>query len=362
MQSSVSNRQIFFLLLLTLTAYTVISIPKVIAQGAGSGGWFSLALVSLLFAVFAAIIIRLNSAFPGMTLFEYSQPIAGKAVAYALAGYFILYFFAFSTYLNLQLAEVLRAEFYPKTPQWVMIISSVVVFGIAARRGVISVARFFEVIGTIFVITAAATHFVMLLQGDLGEIRPLFRPSKLPEYLLGAKDCLYAFLGVELLTIIPLSGKKIRRTEATAFFTVLAIGVFYILAVESCIMMLGMQSAQNYNYALIEAIKQVDNPVLERFDILFLTVGFAGLVAGMCGIYLALVEYAVRLFHKVSRLGIVVGIGVIMATLGIAVQVIDPAMDMFEALLPYAGLISAFLIPTTLLLIAKVRGLVQKPQ
>lgn len=361
MHSSVSNRQMFFLLLLTLTAYTVISIPNVISQTSGTGGWLSLMITAFLFAVFVVVIVRLNSAFPGMMLFEYSQRIVGRIMAYVLAVYFILYFLMISAYLNVQLSAVLRAGFYPKTPQWAMTIASAIVFGIVAHRGVASVARFFEVIGTIFVITAVATHFVMLLQGDLREVQPFFHTSKLPEYLLGVKDCLFAFLGVELLTIFPLSGKSIGRSVTTAFLTVLFIGIFYAFVVETCIMMLGMQSAQNYNFALIEAVKQIDNPVLERFDILFLTVGFAGLVTGVCGVYLALVEYAARLFHKANRLAIVVGTGVVMASLSIATQSIKPAMTVLESVIPIAGLVSAFLIPTILLLIAKVRGLVQKP-
>jgi len=215
---------------------------------------------------------------------------------------------------------------------------------------------------TIFVITATVTHFVMLLQGELREIQPLFQSSKLPEYLLGIKDCLLAFLGIELLTVFPLNGKNIRRSVATAFLTLLFVGLFYVFAVETCIMLLGMKSVQNYNFALIEAIKQIDNPVLERFDILFLTVGFAGLVAGICGVYLALVEYAVRLFQKASRLSIVAGAGVIMTALSIASQAVKPAITVFESALAIAGVASAFLIPAILLCIAKVRGLVQKPQ
>ena len=70
------------------------------------------------------------------------------------------------------LTAVLRAGFYPRTPRWAMLIVSVVVFGIVAYRGVVSVARFFEVIGTVFVITAVAVHFVMLLQGDPREVLP----------------------------------------------------------------------------------------------------------------------------------------------------------------------------------------------
>ncbi|MEA4969969.1 MAG: endospore germination permease [Candidatus Pelethousia sp.] len=360
MQSSVTNRQIFFLLLLILTAYTVISIPKVIAQGMGTGGWLSLMITSLLFAVFAAIIVRLNSAFPGMTLFEYSQRIVGKTISYILVICYIVYLFLFSIYLNLQLTAVLRAAFYPKTPQWAMIVISVIVFGTIVHRGVVSVARFFEVIGTIFVITAVITHIVMLLQGDMREVQPFFRSSKLPDYLLGIKDCLFAFLGIELLTVFPFNGQNTRQSVRTAFLTVLFVGLFYVLVVETCIMMLGMSSAQNYNFALIEAVKQIDNPILERFDILFLTVGFAGLVAGVCGVYLALVEYAARLIKKVSRPAIVVGVGAIITALSIASQAVKPAMKAFESALPIAGLICAFLIPTILFLIAKVRGLVQK--
>ena len=134
MHSSVSNRQMFFLLLLTLTAYTVISIPNVISQTSGTGGWLSLMITALLFAVFAVILVRLNSAFPGMTLFEYSQRIVGRIMVYVLALYFILYFLMVSAYLNIQLTTVLRAEFYPKTPQWAMIVASVIVFGIVAHR------------------------------------------------------------------------------------------------------------------------------------------------------------------------------------------------------------------------------------
>lgn len=166
MKGTITNRQMFFLLFLTLTAYTVISIPKVIAQTAGTGGWFSLMITALFFATFVAVIVRLNSAFPGMMLYDYSQRIAGKLIGSALAVYYLLYFFMVSTYLTAELTQVLRAEFFPKTPQWAMLVASVIVFGIVAHRGVTSVARFFEVIGTVFLITAV---IIVCMQHVLGE-------------------------------------------------------------------------------------------------------------------------------------------------------------------------------------------------
>lgn len=358
MKSSITDRQLFFVLFLTLTTYTVISIPKVIAQASGSGGWVTLLITALLFAAFAAVIVRLNSAFPGLMLYEYSRRIVGTFPACILALYFICYFFLISVYLSIQLTSVLKAEFYPKTPGWAMLVASVIVFGAIAYRGPVNVARFFEIIGVVFLVTAIVTHLVMFQQGRPEEIRPLFRASKLKEYLFGIKDVIVAFLGIELLTVFPLSGKNSRRSTVTAALTVLAVGLFYVLVVETCIMMLGMKSTENYNFALIEAIKQIDNPILERFDILYLTAGFAGLVAGISGVYLALVEYAAQLLVKTKRFFVVAGTGAVIIALSIAAQFMKSAMDILEAVLPPAGLVSAFLIPTALLLTAKVRRLV----
>ena len=151
MKASVTDRQVFFVLFLTLTAYTVISIPKVIAQKTGSGGWTTILFTSLVFAAFAWVIVRLNSAFPGKMLFDYSRRIVGKAAAYVLAAYFALYFLLVAVHLNMQLTAVLRAEFYPKTPQWVMLVATLLVIGSVAYRGVTNVGRFFEVIGSVFV-------------------------------------------------------------------------------------------------------------------------------------------------------------------------------------------------------------------
>jgi spore germination protein (amino acid permease) len=359
-KSSITNRQLFFLLFLTLTTYTIISIPEVVAQGPGSGGWLSILVASLFFAASAALIVRLNSAFPGMMLYDYTGQIVGKFFAVLFAVYFILYFLLVSTYLNHQLTSVLRAEFYPMTPERVMLVVSVLVFGCVAYRGVTNVARFFEILGIIVLITAIITNAIMAYQGDLHEIMPFFRASKWKEYLFGVKDMVLAFLGVEVLTVMPLNGQNVKRSVIASALSILFIGLFYITVVEACIMMLGRDATQNYSFALIEAIKMIENPIVERFDILYLTVGFAGLVAGISAVYLALVEYVVKLVPKLSRLAVVALVGAVMIGLGILVEPIRTIADVLEAVLRYAGLVSAFAIPLVLFLIMKVKGIDKK--
>ncbi len=360
MKSDVSNRQIFFLLYLTLTTYTLISIPKVLAEKAGTGAWVPILIMTAVFSLLVMLVVRLGNKFPGRMLFEYSQEIIGKFFGHILSIFFAIYFLLISVYLNFQLTHVLKAEFFPRTPDWATLVVGVAVFGCMAYKGVNSVARFIEIIGPVYLLTAFAVHFIMFLQGDINNILPLFRPSEAARYLAASKDTILSFLGIEILTIVPFAKHNEKKAAVTAFFTLLFIGFFYVLAVETSFMMLGIHNIQNYNHALIEAIKVVDIPVLERVEILYLTVGFFGLVAGVCVVYLALVEYAARLLSKVNRKIIVLVLGFLIITLSRIGQTVKDSNMFFEAVIPISGMIAAFLIPALLLVIARVRGLGQK--
>ncbi len=362
MKNATTNRQIFFFLILTLTAYTVINIPKILAQHSGRAAWPPILLTTVVFSLFAVIIVRLGIRFPGKMLFDYSQEIVGKFMAYVLSIYFVLYFLMISVYLNIQLVSVLHSEFFPKTPTWATLVTGITVFGCIAYKGVNSVARFFEIIGPVFLITAVSVHLIMLTQSNIGSILPLFQPSQILRYVTAAKDIILSFLGIELLMVIPLASENSKKTTRTVFFSMLFIGLFYMLAVETSIAILGYNDTQNYNYALIESIKLIDNPVLERFDILYLTVGFAGLIAGVSAVYLGLVEFVCKIFPKINRKIIVLLAGMLIVALSLIGQAAKDAETFFEGVIPVAGLVSAFLIPALLLLIAKVRHLGQKAQ
>ncbi len=360
MKSDVSNRQIFFLLYLTLTAYTLISISKVLAERAGTGAWVPILIMTAVFSMLIVLFVRLGNKFPGRMLFDYSQEIVGKFFGYVLSICFALYFLLTSVYLNMQLTHVLKAEFFHKTPDWATLVAGVTVFGCIVYKGVNSVVRFIEIIGPVYLLANISIHFIMLSQGDINNILPLFRSSDAILYLVAIKDTILPFLGIEILTIIPFTKHNGKKAAFTAFFTILFIGLFYVLAVETSIMMLGIENTQNYSFSLIEAIKVVNVPVIERVDIVYLTVGFFGLVAGICVVYLALVEYATKIFSKMARKLVVLLLGVVIIILSRIGQAAKDSVSFFEAVIPVTGLIATFVTPTLLLVIARVRGLGQK--
>ncbi|MFZ5974946.1 MAG: GerAB/ArcD/ProY family transporter [Bacillota bacterium] len=354
MTNSITNRQMFFILFLTLTTYTAIGIAKVMVENANTGCWIPILVMALIFAVAVTTIVRLNNMFQGKVLFDYSREIVGKFPAYVLGIYFILYFLLLGIYLNVQVVNMIRAEFYPETPQWATLLLGIPVFGFMAYKGVTNVARLFEIYGIIFITAAVTVHVIMFTQGMGYSIFPLFNKADMGQYAAALKDAVFPFLGIEILTIIPFTQKNGKKATKAAFFTLIAIGLFYVMVVESTVKIAGFHNITSYKYPLIEAVRLADIPFFERGDILYLTMGFFGLIAGITIVYLAIVEYACRVFAKAKRAVIVIITGAVLTAaclFALGIKDLDIFLDYFT----FMGLVSAILIPTVLFVIARVK-------
>ena len=95
--------------------------------------------------------------------------------------------------------------------------------------------------------------------------------------------------------------------------------------------------------------------IFERIDILFLTVGFLGSLAGTSFVYLNVVEYLCRMLPNVKRVLIVTAVGFCALLIGLLVQNIKDVDKLLVDILTYTGVFTAFIIPTVLLIIAKVK-------
>lgn len=358
MNNTITNRQMVFILFLTLTSITVITIPKTIAEKAGVGGWLTLLLTALLFGLLVMVITSLNKMYPGKMLYEYSQELMGKAMAVIFAVFYSLYFLMVDVYLCSSVASMLKANFLYKTPVWAFLLMGIPVFGYVAYKGVTNTARLFEFFGAIFVVAMIIVHAFMFYQGEMVNIRPLFVPSEIGRYLAAVKDAVLAFLGIEVLTVTPFSQKKSKKAPRVAFWTLIATGFAYVLVVETSIMMVGIHEITYYQYPLINAIRQIVLHYIEflrRVDIVYLTLGVMGVVAGISMVYLAIVEYLCRLFIRAARWLIVAIVGFAIYILSIASFAIFDFTTMVGQSITYAGLFAAGVIPLVLWVTAKVK-------
>lgn len=355
--NSVKNRQIIFILFITITSVTLITVPKVLALCAKNGFWITLLIGSFIFGLITFMVCKLNLMFKGKMLYDYGQILVGKGMSAVIAVFYILHFFLVSTFLCDAFADILHYDFLLKTPQWGELIVGIPLFGYIAYKGITNVARVASIIGTVLFIMLVVVFVSMMTQGKVGHILPLYVPSQAGGYFTALKDVVAPLLGGEVLLIIPFASEN-KNAPRYAFFSLLGIGVFYILATAGCIMLLGMHEIIYLNDPLIEAIRLVQYPELEfmqRVDILYLVFGFMGVFVGKSIVYLAIVEFLCRLLPKIKRVYPTIAVGIVVFFLSIITYDVKGIDVFFIDTISITGSIALFVIPGLLFIIAKVK-------
>lgn len=343
-----------FIMFLTLTSYTTIEIPKTVAQTAGRSGWIMILTMAMIYSVVAVIITKLNNMFQGKVLFDYSKEIIGKFFTYLVALFYFFVALMIAVYLKVKLVNLLTANFLSETPPIVLLLAGILLFGYVAYKGITNIARMYEIIGVLYLITTIVICTFMLFQGMGVNILPLFRKSDMVEFFPTVKNLVIPFTGMGFLLVIPFTAKN-KKAPKVAFLTVMVIGVFYVMIVECTMMTLGLINTASFNDAFIEAIKMVKFPVIERTDILYLTVGLTGLFAGTITIYTSAVEFACRIFPKLKRHVVVIGIAVILIPSCLIALKQKNFSELYTNNAPYVLIATSFLIPFMLLIIAKMK-------
>lgn len=362
MKGVVTNRQIFFLLLLIITGYSLISLPKDAFQASQTGAWFTILLLTLVFAAGVFIITRLSRMFQGQSIAEYAAVLVGKKASKMITGLYAIYFTFVSALLFRSVGEFIKTCFLPETPVWILQMLLIALSFYIASKGITNIGRMCELFGIFFILAPLPTHFLMLQKGNVNHILPLFEPDRITEYVAGCKDLIVPFLGIEVLTIIPFGKINNKRGVATAMWTMLYIGLFYILMVESTVMIIGRNNVLFYDDTILEALRITPLPktlLLERADFLFLIIGLWGIFSGTSAVAYASVEFTLKTIKYKKRNALILYFGVSLFLVSNFALTPELTKLLFRDVLPYPGVLMAFVIPIVLFIIAKIRSRVK---
>ena len=126
---------------------------------------------------------------------------------------------------------------------------------------------------------------------------------------------------------------------------------------KAAIMKLGLYDIVNYNDALVVAVRDttLEIELLERMDIIYLTIGFAGIFMSISIVILIITEIICRIFKKISRKWTVAGIGMVVYAVFYIVKEIKGYVDFATAIGTITGIAASIVIPIVLLIIAKLK-------
>ncbi|WP_176461972.1 GerAB/ArcD/ProY family transporter [Anaeromicrobium sediminis] len=358
MNESLTNRQIAFIIFGIVVGYGVLGLPKNVTENAGTGGWFSLLMATGITIIFTYMITYLGYVHEHKTIYEYSNMLVGKYITFIFMLIYIIYYFMLFTMIIRMASEAIKLTVLIKTPVWALcsLFLSVVYYAVIKRLEVIG--RICEIYGLIIIIGYIVIHLAVSTQGKLINLKPFFVVEDIQSYLKATLVTIFPFLGIEILTIISFDKKKNnKRIFKYTALMVGFIGILYILIVESCISVMGVDGIVHYKDALFATIRRVDIKsleFLERIDGIFLIIWIMGMfctasIEAYGSIFLMSKWFKNIHFNLLAF--IVILLSFIVCHIPKTVNDVEKIMDY----LSYGTLVAAGFIPATLFLITKVK-------
>lgn len=363
----VSNRQLFFLVIFTaIDGLHVTSMACDLAFVSGSGGWVSILMTALIFLIPMAFFLYLGNLFPNKSMTEYSEILVGKVFSKIIIGVFFLYFIINMMFFLRGCGEFIKHEFMIKTPVLAIMIVLVLAGIYAASKTITDIGRLIEFLGIFILIAIFVIHLIMVLSGKSVNVKPFFETDKIGDYAKGIFTCLGAFIGIQILEVIPFQ-KSEKKSQRNRYMIggIIFLGILYVFMVESIYGVLGVEQAKNYGDSLVVGIRQINLPflqILTRLDILFIVSWmFAVFFTTSVNLYAARINLA-KLFNlkKILVPLLIISVIVIVGAM-IPVDYHDMKM-VFEYMNDALSAIVLIVIPVILVIAAKVKKISSKKE
>jgi spore germination protein len=357
MNKFLTNRQVSMILFCIIVGYTLISLPREIAENAGTASWFVLLIQTIIFILITYVITFLQYIHEGKTIYEYGQQLVGKSITYL---FLILYLIYFSVYFSLFVrgtSEFVQTNVLPNTPSLYICIVFFIVIGYALIKGINVVARVCEIYGPIIILCYIFLFFLLATQGKLVNVRPLFVSENILKYFKAIPKTFAQFLGMEILLFIPISRSENKNIFKYTMLTVGFIGILYIYITESILSVVGTEFVVYLKVPVLSVLKGIDINRLEfirRLDGIYLIFRFMNL---FCCI--SLLGYGIVASTNRIIKGIKYNFMVIMIIfISFVVSQSTKTMSQRELIIKYnsyLGIVLALVIPVILFIITKVK-------
>jgi len=357
MNNNITNRQISFILYCIIVGYGIINLPKAAAEAGGTGGWISILISTLLFIAITYMITYLQYVYEGKTIYEYSQVLVGKFMTYVFMFIYITYFFLYFTFLIRIFCETIALTILSKTPVMYLSILFYIVVGYAMIKGLNTIGKVCEIYGFLSVIFAVFFSLILFSKGKLVNITPIFVDDDMFIYFKGITKMFLPLLGMEILTIIPISKNNNKNIFKYTTLMVGFIGILYIYIVESALSVVGVEAIIYTKASIFVVSKGIDISYLEflrRPDGIYIFVWTLNIVGAVSLWGYGATTLTNKIFKNI-RYDFIVIFVIILSFIVARILKTMEQVEKFMTYLSYAGIMVFFIIPFILLLITKVK-------
>ncbi|MGG2063967.1 GerAB/ArcD/ProY family transporter [Bacillus sp. S14(2024)] len=249
----------------------ILSLPRVLAEKAGTDGWIALVIGGVLSITASIFIVKTSQRYPNDTLYDILIRLFGKIVGKGIVVIYMIYFIFYSGIVLVNALLYLKGWLLPKTPDYIIIFLFSIPTFFVARNGIRIIGRYCELafymtfwIALFFLIplreSSTWLHFFPLLKDGLGPV------------LKAVPTTVFTYLGFEIAFFLyPFLQKKQYAIHGIVIANTLSM-LFYLFATLVCFAYFSPDSITEFNQPVLNLLKVIEFRFLERFDMVLLAV------------------------------------------------------------------------------------------
>ncbi len=347
---SLTNMQIFFLMVQTQFGFGILTLPNTLQATSKADGWMSVLVAGLVIQIFLVIIWLLLRRFPRLMYPEINTCLLGKMVGTFVNLIIYVYFILAAAFVLLQFSAIIKEHLLLETPYWVLGLIMMLTCIYLAVSDIRIIARFFVLISILILLKFGFSFFSFSLPMELHHLLPL-GSSGLKNIALGGKDCLLSVLGFEvILFLYPLASKKgttFLKVITWANVLVTGLTAYFVML---CILIFSGSALKEIKYPVIYFLRPLHFQMIDRLDLLFVSIWIVPLAVSIV-IFLYLGGKSLT-FYKGKPQRLVIMNGMLIFFLFTMAKKDPASQKLYSMIVEYLSYAVVFAIPCLLLLIS----------
>lgn len=285
----ISSWQAMAYIIILILPTAILFVPAITASFAGPDAWVSL-LAALSFGLLAALAAStLAIRFPDETVIEYAPKLLGKYLGKFVSFIYAFYFYYVAYFVLRQFSELMSSTYMIGTPLWIHVTVLMLIACYALHLGLEALSRTNAVVTAFFLFSITIIILLTVPTIDSENFQPVLDtpPGRI---IMGAlspgswlSEC------AVILMLVPFLANKKRAIPATIFAVIIVFIAMFFVTVAT-IGLFGSEVASRMVYpafSLASNTRMEFVLILERIDVLFMTIWVGGMAFKLITFYYA---------------------------------------------------------------------------
>lgn len=356
-----SHIQIRGLIVSTVVGVGVLSMQSSLVAEMGTDGWIAIIISGIMVIPLLAVLVQLFKLHPDKDFFDIGKATLGT-IGFTIVLLIYLAYLVFSlAIISRILGELVKAFLLQVTPLEFILIIFILATSYIALYEIDIIARLSYFVYPIIIMFAVSIVLISLPKTDFSHILPVFQ-TDFRSIIKGVKSTEFSFLGFELIIFgIPYVKEKdkIFKSCLIGIGTVTAI---YLALFFMTLTHFSLDQIESQTFPILVLVRQLDLPgfFLENIDGLVMALWIMVVFATIAPTYYGAGKILSVIFKTKSHKYFIWGLVPVIYYIGMIPENFIQINGKLSQYYNLVGFISAFIIPTIMLITAYIRKKVQR--